>query len=38
MIMRMNMNLAGGGMGKTQCRALPWEKAGSRKRDGGDGS
>ena len=38
MIMRMNMNLAGGGMGKAQCRALPWEKAGSRKRDGGDGS
>ena len=34
MIMRMNMNLAGGGMGKGQSRAVPWEKARSRKRMG----
>lgn len=38
MIMRMNMNLARGGMGKGQSRFLPWENSGSRKRDGGDGS
>ena len=32
------MNLAGGGMGEGQSRSLPWEKSGSGKRDGGDGS
>ena len=37
-IVRMNMNLAGGGMGEGQSRSLPWEKSGSGKRDGGDGS